>query len=296
MNAHDTPEKAPPEVVEAPPTRLYPQPARQHRHTARPDPSTCANPTHDHTTTDDGQGGTLPDGQTRPMTCAHDDWPTHWDETVQGYVHDDPSVAMCPLTQVSANGCLHPAPGVGDRVVFRDDDVPRYDARNGIRYDGVVWTVVSVRYRVRGQMDPETRAQIAAGHAHVILAEAAHGRRVGTTSCRLARAEIITVEIITHDQTWAGRHGRVVRTDPVATGMGRATTVHVDIPCALARRDRVGNADVVRFAFPDGRPPRDMPAVGNTVPVSRVVWGDVARLAMVAVDPRARKIRNGRVI
>lgn len=288
MNTHDTPETAPPALVESPP-RLFPQPSRQFRHTDRPDAATCANPTHDHTTTDDGKGGTLPDGTTRPMTCEHDGWPAHWDEQAEGYVHDDPSVDPCPLTTMSANGCLHPSPRVGDRVTFRDSDVPAYDDRRGVRYDGVIWTVVSVRYNVRGQMDPETRAQILAGHAHVILAESTHGRRVGTTSCRLVPADIITVEVVTHDQTWAGRHGRVVRTDPVATGLGRATTVHVDIPVGMARRDRVGNADVVRFAFPDGRPPRDMPAVGNVVPVSRVVWGDVSKLPMVAVDARTRR-------
>lgn len=294
MNTHDTPEGAPPPMLEATataPARLFPQPNRQFRHTERADASVCANPTHDHYTTDDGQGGTMPDGQVRPMTCGHDGWPTHWDEQVAGYVHDDPTLDACPLSVVSMNGCLHPAPGVGDRVMFRDVDMPTYADRNGIRYDGVVWTVVSRRYNVRGQMDPETRAQIQAGHAHLILV-GVDGRRVGTTSCRVEVAEIITVEIVTHDQTWAGRHGRVVRTDPVATGMGRATTVHVDVPHSMARRDRVGNADVVRFAFPDGRPPRDMPAVGNTVPVSRVVWGDVAKLARVTTDPRRRNQRE----
>lgn len=293
MSTHDTPETTPAPVEDTGPPGLYPvpRPPDGFRHTDPVEPAVCANPTHDHTTTSDGEGGTLPDGQTRPMYCEHDGLPAHYDETVSGYVHDDPMSMTCPLTTASMNGCLHPAPGVGDRVMFRVEDIPRYADRQGVRYEGVIWTVAAVRYRVSGQMDPETRAQLAAGHAHVIMV-GPNGRRVGTTSARLVPADIITLEIITYDATWAARHGRVVRTDPVARGMGRATTVHVDIPRGLARRDRVGAADVVRFAFPDNRPPRDMPAVGNVVPMDRVVWGDVSALAVV--DPRARIMRNNR--
>jgi len=55
----------------------------------------CVNPDHDHTTYEDGQGGTL--DVARPMTCNDCALPTHYSRVDEWYHHDDASQPVCFL-------------------------------------------------------------------------------------------------------------------------------------------------------------------------------------------------------
>lgn len=56
---------------------------------------TCTNPQHDHTTTVDRDGLTV--DAPIPMTCNDCCLPTHYDETIEAYRHDDPDAPACFL-------------------------------------------------------------------------------------------------------------------------------------------------------------------------------------------------------
>jgi hypothetical protein len=79
--------------------------------------ATCTNDQHDHTTAEDGEGGTLPDGQTVPMRCNDCGEPAHYDMTVEDYRHDKAGVA-CFLIPAS-DGCQVGA------IMGRYDDLVR---------------------------------------------------------------------------------------------------------------------------------------------------------------------------
>lgn len=51
-------------------------------------PADCTDSVCDHTTTEDGDGGVLPDGQTRPQVCPVCGGPTHYTDAA-GYRHDE---------------------------------------------------------------------------------------------------------------------------------------------------------------------------------------------------------------
>jgi hypothetical protein len=70
----------------------------------------CVKKTHDHFTTQDGDGGELPDGQQKPMICGHCKRPAHYDETARDYQHDDD--VECYLLE-AGDGCEY-APTVAD--------------------------------------------------------------------------------------------------------------------------------------------------------------------------------------
>lgn len=59
------------------------------------EPSACVNPEHDHTTGVDLDGSSL--DTPIPMLCTDCGVPTHYDETIRDYVHDDPTSGACPL-------------------------------------------------------------------------------------------------------------------------------------------------------------------------------------------------------
>lgn len=60
----------------------------------------CTDPACDHTTPEDGEGGTLPDGQVRPQTCGLCGAPSHYTDQ-GGYRHDDDGSPAGPDT----HGC-----------------------------------------------------------------------------------------------------------------------------------------------------------------------------------------------
>lgn len=55
----------------------------------------CGNAAHDHRTTIDRDG--MPADPPIPMLCNDCGVPTHYDSTVEDYVHDDPSHGACFL-------------------------------------------------------------------------------------------------------------------------------------------------------------------------------------------------------
>ena len=61
----------------------------------------CANTRHDHTTSQDGNGGEL--DHVIPMICADDGLPAHYDSTIEDYQHDDPDAPNCFLITRRAN-------------------------------------------------------------------------------------------------------------------------------------------------------------------------------------------------
>lgn len=65
----------------------------------------CVSPMHDHTTYEDGNGGTLADPIM--MFCQHCGAPSHYDSFIEGYQHDDEYTPDCFLitAHVKATDC-----------------------------------------------------------------------------------------------------------------------------------------------------------------------------------------------
>lgn len=68
--------------------------------------ASCRNPEHDHTTPiDEATQRDLP--QPVPMFCNDCARPTHYDEAVSTYVHDDPEAPGCFLIPVRPDGATN---------------------------------------------------------------------------------------------------------------------------------------------------------------------------------------------
>lgn len=63
----------------------------------------CQNPDHDHTTPVDSEGHSLPTPV--PMLCNHDGVPTHYDEAVSDYVHDEGDGCFLALAANEGSPC-----------------------------------------------------------------------------------------------------------------------------------------------------------------------------------------------
>ena len=80
----------------------------------------CVNRWHDHTTIEDGEGGTL--DEPIAMRCTDCGLPTHYDEAIDSFVHDDPDAPDCFLMAMAWGD--FPEKGGRSPCYYRTEDAP----------------------------------------------------------------------------------------------------------------------------------------------------------------------------
>jgi hypothetical protein len=82
---------------------------------------TCTNPAHDHAEYDDETGAT---DENEPMLCRDCRRPTHYDSTIEAYVHDDPEASPCFLIQSRPEGATPCTTETGVTMTASTDITP----------------------------------------------------------------------------------------------------------------------------------------------------------------------------